>query len=135
MTNKFTSSNAENIQWIHLTDVGNFHIGPVTHSFLPSHQGRRGTTIERQPLPCQQPTKEVYLTPLCMNNSGTNRSPNSVSPHSGVHPNLPDHPKENPHRRVGSTSESPRSGWRCGLPTTQHRLTRPSPQGQHQPAG
>ena len=37
-------------------------------------------------------------------------------------PNLPDHPKENPHRRVGSTSESPRSGWRCSLSTTQHRL-------------
>ena len=61
-------------------------LGPVTHSFPPSHQGGRGTTIERRPLPGQQPTKEVYLTPLCMNNSGTNRSPNSVSPHSGVHP-------------------------------------------------
>ena len=44
-------------------------------------------------------------------------------------PNLPDHPKENPLRRVGPTSESPRSGWRCGPSTTQHRLTRPSPQG------
>ena len=39
-------------------------LGPVTHSFPPSPQGGRGTTIERQPLPGQQPTKEVYLTPL-----------------------------------------------------------------------
>ena len=32
----------------------------------------------------------------------------------------------------GLHSESPRGGWRCGLSTTQHWLTRPSHQGQHQ---
>ena len=50
-------------------------------------------------------------------------------------PNLPDHPKELPtHMEVYRPSrgevdpypESPRGGWRCGLSTTQHWLTRPS---------
>ena len=70
-------------------------LSPVTDSFPPSHQGGRGTTIER-PLPGQQPTKEVYLTALCMNNLQKKCTwppfPNSVSPHSGF-PNSPDHPK------------------------------------------
>ena len=78
------TNNGSEVEAVETSNRGG--LGPVTHSFPPGHQGGRGTTIERQPLPCQQPTKEVYLTPLCMNNSGTNRSPNSVSPHSGVHP-------------------------------------------------
>ena len=85
-------------------------LSPVTHSFPPSHQGGRGTTIERQPPPGQQPTKEVYLTPLCMNNSGTDGSPNTVSPHSGVHPTC-----LSIHRSHSTTFKSPRRG--DGTPT------------------
>ena len=105
-------------------------LGPVTHSFPPSHQGGRGTTIERQPLPCQQPTKEVYLTPLCMNNSGTNRSPNSVSPHSGVHPTC-----LTIQRSYSTTFKSPRRG--DGTPTPSHQgvdgavARRPRSTGRH----
>ena len=91
-------------------------LGPVTHSFPPSHQGGRGTTIERQPLPSQQPTKEVYLTPP-LHEQQWNETQFELSESTlRGSPNLPDHPKENPHGRVGSTSESPRSGWRCGRP-------------------
>ena len=127
------ASNGSEVEAVVTSNRGG--LGPVTHSFPPSHQGGRGTTIERQPLPCQQPTKEVYLTPLCMNNSGTNRSPNSVSPHSGVHPTCLTIPKRTHieggiHLRVTKewmalwpvdhaaqvdTSESPRTAPTCRL--------------------
>ena len=55
------TSNGSEVEAVVTSNRGG--LGPVTHSFPPSHQGGRGTTIEQQPLPCQQPTKEVYLTP------------------------------------------------------------------------
>ena len=74
-----------------------------------------------------------------MNNSGTPEGELSVSTRRGS-PNLPDHPKELPQppssqRRGGRDphSKSPRSGWRCGLSTTQHQQTRPSHQGHAGP--
>ena len=116
-------------------------LGPVTYSFPPSPQGGRGTTIERHPLPVNNLPKKCTRPPLAW----TTVEQTAVRTqwiHTQGLPNLSDHPKELPHqiqvpkkRWWDPYSKSPRGGWRCGPSTTQHSLTRPSPQKQHQPAG
>ena len=68
-----------------------------------------------------QPRK-MTLNPPSMNNSGTLRKKKSVCPHAGVHRTCLTINGIEP-RRTTPHSKSPRSGWRCGLSTTQHQLT------------
>ena len=57
-------------------------LGPVTHSFPPSHQGGRGTIKGSNHHRVNNPPKE-WTRPLSKN---TDRTERSECPHAGVHP-------------------------------------------------
>ena len=118
-------------------------VDPVTHSFPRSCLLHLNNNVD------VGPSKEVTATELTTNqmnliplSKDTDRTIRLECLHAGV--NLSDHPKKQPthmeayrpfRREVHLYSESPRGEWRCALSTTQHWLTRPSHQQQHQPAG
>ena len=119
----------------------------VTHSFPPSHQGGRGTIKGSNRLPSQQPSKRMNPTPLskdtCRNAKRSRRAQKQKCPHAGVLPTCLTIQRSYP--PTWKYTDPPEVKWTptpslqrvdgAGLSTAQHWLTRPSHQGQHQPAG
>ena len=75
---KFTSSNAENIQWIHLTtDVGNFHSNPTHQKQRRAKQPRKRQQQQpkanRNPRHHKDTTQEAHR-PKDTGHKGTTRS-------------------------------------------------------------
>ena len=73
-------------------------LGPVIHSFPPSHQGGRGTIKGSNRLPSQQPSKRMNRTPFskdtCRNAKKKPQGSEAKVFSRRGSPNLPDHPKQ-----------------------------------------